>query len=518
MSFISLKLLNNLYNHRERLNLYRHLVNSNNDAARKIDTKSFTTFNITTTTTTTTTTTSCNSKGNNYSSDSVMYSNYHILSIDPLCPANQIYVKVKIKTFIPELASPFLAALLDAAYCYVEKKNIGFIENVDNGFDSNNSSDSSNNSSSSSNSNSSSSNKSSNSSSSSSSSSSSNSKNRAININTIITTAANNDDDNNNNNNNNNNDDANDNGNAANINIIISTLPLDTKTVYVPLSKLCEIIQKFLFNASLKKEHIITSLFSINRQDYIDIVHDFFAFDTYSKCILFLLYIQLLLECVPSSSIKFYIVDVYTNELVKIKRKCHVTQLSKENNKNQWFLEQNYNKKQNVIDRILKYIVEPVVDPPPPSSSSSSSFENSNVSIVDNSLLHDIIRNARVANYIATREKKEEKENEMDLIGIENMTLTCTNNHNNYTNIILRIRKEPRLINSNKQILFPTFIGQQNQLQFLKLSDEAKTILLLPHFFQNYSSLSSCLYGHSTLLNNQTCTFLMADFLPIMNI
>nr|BDT61989.1 MAG: wsv415-like protein [Penaeus monodon majanivirus B] len=288
----------------------------------------------------------------------------------------------------------------------------------------------------------------------------------------------------------------------------------DTKTFKLSLRSFSEIVRDHIFGLHLDRAKLMTVLFEIPQLKIStdDLVQSFFALDTFSNCILFLLYTHLFLECI-GSSIRFRIEDIYTSEFINIKRKYHVstssdriirTQATHLQHQQGPFLCNQSPEDINGIDKIIKYIINPVINPP----KTTISNINSNNDTKNNPLV-DIIEKIR-SSY---PDKNHNNENIIGNILYHTISVPVNKYDNNENYILLNIRKEARVINCNKQILFPVHGRQKRILHFLNLSKEAKVLLLLPYFFSDKTT--TCLMGDSILRDESCCTFVLADFLPV---
>jgi len=407
MSYISIRLINTLYNQRQRSFVYNHLISLSSNVNRDNNVL----YNTVQFTTTTTTDTGTVIKTND--DDKTLY---NILTIDPLCSSKMVYVKVSVMDHnSTSNSSPFVSALINAARCI----NIQCIENIS----------------------------------------------------------------------------------------IPRLQSLDTKTFRVSLWSFAKLVRDHLFESYLDNRNLMEALFEIPHLKISteDIVQSFFAFDTYSNCILFLLYAHLLLEC-TGSSIRFQIEDIYTREFINIKRKCYISTSSNKarrlattlalQQQHWFFISDRCSETLSSIDKIIKHIIDPVI---------CLQEEKSNYGISDP--LIDIIETVR------TSHPDKEGNIENNINDYYSVSIPIGNLDNeNY--IYLYIRKEARLINSNKQILFPVHGRQKKKtLYFLNLSKEAKVLLLLPYFFPDKTT--SCMFGDSILRDERRCTFILADFIPI---
>nr|BDT61671.1 MAG: wsv415-like protein [Marsupenaeus japonicus endogenous nimavirus]GBG35401.1 wsv415-like protein [Marsupenaeus japonicus endogenous nimavirus] len=403
MSFISLRLVNDLYNQRHRSLLYNHFISlpTNNDTTDN----NFILFHSTQT--------GAIVKSNNDNNEDE--TSYDILAIDPLCPSDVLYIKVSIIDFA-FINQEFLSILINTAR-YLNTKNVNFTEKC----------------------------------------------------------------------------------------ISPALQSLDTKTFRLSLKSFSELLRDHIFGQHLDRRKLIRALFEIPQLaiSTSDIEENFFALDNFSKCILFLLYTHLLLECM-GSSIRFRIEDIYTNEFINIKRKCHVSTSSDRiraqdtgRHKQLPFVSDQFWEARNNFGKIIEYIIDPVIRPP--------KERPNNDMMVDNPL-YNIIESVRSSfpdkNYI-------EKDVLYNTISIP----VSKNNNNSENHIILNIRKEARFTSSNKQLLFPIHGRREKSLHFLNISQEAKVLLLLPYFFSNNET--SCLFGDSILKDQRHCTFVLADFLPV---
>nr|BDV49947.1 MAG: wsv415-like protein [Metapenaeopsis lamellata majanivirus] len=284
--------------------------------------------------------------------------------------------------------------------------------------------------------------------------------------------------------------------------------PTDTKTLKVSLKKFSEAIRDVIFKDFLNKEQLIQSLFDIPHQLSVqNITNCFFKLDTYSKCILFLLYTHLLLEAI-GSSIRFRIEDVYVNEFILVKRKCHIStcsekilQISSNQNNLSTIFQRNFEECGNATDRILKYIINPTIDPPNNITNQQSKSEDT---------LLQIITAVKDNDMCNTDANNKEEENNDIYRNIEISINECDNFNNT---ILLRVRKQPRYYVLNMQLLFPVSGEGPINMNFLHLSKESKMLLILPYFFLD--KIKTLEYGDSILRDGRYCTFLLADFMPI---
>nr|BDT62912.1 MAG: wsv415-like protein [Trachysalambria curvirostris majanivirus] len=398
MSYISLSLINTLYNKRIRSLLYNHLIS----LPLHIDKDQPLIYN----------------KIGNDDMDNSLYNNnnndnltsYDILTIDPLCPPDSILIKISIVN--NSLISEFGALLSDIQEEFITKNN-NIIENE---------------------------------------------------------------------------------------HIRQNLQPIDSKSFKLPLQKFTQLLYEKIFGSHLDKKKLTSALFDMN--DIIvsidDIMDSFFNFNSFSKCIIFILYTRLLLDCI-GSLYRFRIEDIYTKEFINIKRECYITTSSKKCKKNNLrFSSMLIKPPYNTIERIINYIIDPII----------SQYQLDVRNDKKNMSLTDIIANASYKNNYQFKHIDDNKINE-DLL-YRQMPIPIDDYSTNVQ--MIKIRKEARIRTSNKQILFP--ISKENIiLQFINLSNEAKVLLCLPYIFLNKDN--GCLYGSSIIKDGQECTFIIVDFLPI---
>lgn len=291
----------------------------------------------------------------------------------------------------------------------------------------------------------------------------------------------------------------------------------DTKTFRLSLRSFSETVRDHLFGLHLDRTKLMTVLFEIPQLKIStdDVVQSFFALDTFSNCILFLLHTHLFLEC-TGSSVRFRIEDVYTSEFISIKRNYHTSTSSDRIARTQAVHHHHHHHQQyqrgpflfdqslenmNGVDKMIEYIMNPVVSPP--ETVVSNSDEAKNDSLVE---IIEKIRNTYP-------DKIHDKENGVGNILYHTISVPVNKYDYNGSHILLNVRKEARVINCHKQILFPVRGRQRRVLHFLNLSKEAKVLLLLPYFFSDKTT--TCLMGDSFLRDERCCTFVLADFLPV---